>query len=184
MRALKIAAVALIGFGIFLVAWAKLGNLADAKNSVQAAPMAEKQPVLARASEVVPQTTPVEELSDVAAKELAQQLLESIEKARRDFRFAVETGDKGGYFEHVRKPLYGAVKAWPEMRLGNRAIFPYDKCRAAALDFVGYADTFFLTADSVTNRQWREDKGKHFSTSYGGCKASIESPDMSLKDIR
>lgn len=119
------------------------------------------------------------ELSDAEAKGIAQRMIASIKATRADLRGA----DKDNYQLQVRPKLETLIKSWPEMNDRNRAIFPYHGCQQAALDLMGYADTFFLLAATPERHQWRERKREQFDKTHAECIASINNPDMSLKEI-
>lgn len=108
----------------------------------------------------------------------------AIEAAQKVTRDAIDTRDRNGYYKFVRTPLRKEVQAWPEFHRKNRAIFPYQQCYQAALDYIEYADTFFTATDDVRNRQYRDHNQKQFAKTGQACKASIKKPDMSLKDIQ
>lgn len=73
------------------------------------------------------------------------------------------------------------LDAWPDDHLRYRALFPYGACRQSMLDVQSYAyvcavGSYKGEAASYDQRRWKEDTAE--------CAASIENPDLSLKDIQ
>lgn len=123
-------------------------------------------------------------VSDKEANAIAKRMLGAIDHAKKTAQQAIETGDRDGYFKYGAAQLRKEIQGWPDMTLQNKAIFPYQQCHQAGLDFIDLADTYFAFKDSVRNRQHRDYVEKQFAKTYLDCKSSIKKPDMSLKDIR
>ena len=119
------------------------------------------------------------DLSDATAKGLAAQMERTVANTRQQINDEIAKGSRSRC-NSMLATLNDRLHEWPGSNLSERAIFPYDDCKSAAVAMIQYGQAWCFNDQS---KVWRDHVLKKFREDYAGCQQALVKPDMSLKEI-
>lgn len=119
--------------------------------------------------------------TDAEAAAKAKELIAKAKELREEAGKLCGKQGTGNKLSALALVAQDQLDTWPDDHLKYRALFPYHACRQSMINVQSYAQTCALgsykgEAASYDQHRWKEDTAE--------CAASIENPDLSLKDIQ